>query len=124
MKKLFPVVLVACGLIGLSCAGMAMANSAVDGDEPAMMVSPSVIVLAKVSTVTVHTNIPASAVEADSIELDGAAWTSVGVDSLGHLVAKFEVAALDLKPGEAILTLSGDFKDGVGFIATDAVSVK
>jgi hypothetical protein len=124
MKKSLPVVLAACGLIGLSFAGMAMANSAVDDDWPAMMVSPSTIVLAKVSVVTVHTNIDASEVVADSIYLDDAASTKLGVDSLGHLVAKFAVADLGLEPGDATLTLSGDFKDGRSFSASDGVTVK
>lgn len=122
-QRLFGILFL-CGIVGLGLAGFAAANSAVDGDEPAMMVSPSVIVRAKVNTVTVHTNIFAAAVVPDSIDLDGVAATSLGVDSCGHLVAKFAVADLGLQPGEAILTLSGDFKDGGSFTAADAVGVK
>lgn len=124
MSKSVLGVLVVCGLLGIGLAGIAIANSAVDGDEPAMMVSPSAIVLAKVDTVTVHTNIVASAVESGSIDLAGAAPVGVGVDSCGDIVLKFAVADLDLEPGEATLTLSGDFKDGSSFSATDVVWVK
>ena len=124
MKKSAPLVLAACGLIGLSWAGMAMANNGV-GDEPeSMMVSPSTIVLAKVNTVTVHTNIPYGAVVPASIRLDGAKPAGVRFDSLGHLVAKFRVAALDLSPGKVTLTLRGDYRSGDSFAASDRVTVK
>jgi hypothetical protein len=107
-----------------SVAGLVWANGAVDGDEPAMMVSPSVIVLAKVDTVTVHTNIFLAAVDRETIRLNGVEPTGVGIDSRGHLVAKFAVADLDLEPGERILTLSGDFKEGGNFSVSDTVTVK
>ena len=123
MKKLLAIV-VLCGVLGIGLAGMAMANGGVGGDEPAIMVSPSVIVLAKVSTLTVHTNIPAAAVLPGTLDLNGAAPTGVGSDSRGHLVAKFAIADLDLEPGEATLTLSGAFQDGGGFSASDVVTVK
>ena len=122
-KSLLGIVLLA-GLLVVTAAGVALANSAVDGDEPAMMVSPSVIVLAKVDTVTVHTNIVASAVAPGSVTLDGAAPTGVGVDNCGHIVLKFAIADLGLEPGEATLTLAGDFKDSSSFSATDVVTVK
>ena len=117
-------IVVLCGFLGIGLAVIAMANSAVEGDEPAMMVSPRAIVLAKVSTVTVHTNIPASAVEPASIDLDGTVPTSVGVDDCGDLVAKFAVADLGLEPGEATLTLNGTFTDGSSFSAAFVVTVK
>jgi hypothetical protein len=124
VKKTLLGVVVLCGLLGICLVGIAVASNAVDGDEPAIKVSPNVIVLAKVSTVTVHSNIVASAVEPGSIDLDGAIPTSVGADSLGHLVAKFALADLGLEPGEASLTLSGTFKDGGAFSASDMVTVK
>ncbi len=112
-----------CALLGIGLAGITIANSAVDGDEPAMMVSPSVIVLAKVSTLTVHTNIPLLAVNRETIALDGVAPTSVFADSLGHLVAKFAIADLDLKRGLVTLTLTGLTTEG-SFSAADEVVVK
>ena len=114
-------------LIGMIVIGMtriALANSAVDGDAPAMMVSPSVIVLAKVDTVTVHTNIAATTVDAGSLALDGVAPTSIGVDDLGHITAKFALADLGLSPGVVILTLTGTFTDGGTFSACDTVRVR
>ena len=83
------------------------------------MVSPSTIVLAKVDTVTVHTNIPAAGVDPESLDLNGATPTDVYADNLGHLAAKFAVADLGLEAGETTLTLSGD-----GFAASDVVRVK
>lgn len=125
MRKSFLCTLVACGLAGLGVAGVAMGNGALVGDEPLMMASPEMIVLAKVTTVTVHTNIPAAAVEPGTVALNGVSPIGVGVDSLGHLVAKFALADLALEPGEATLTLSGLYADGdVGFAATDVVTVK
>jgi len=123
MKKSLIGVLAVCGLLGIGLAGVAVGNSAVGDGEPAMMVSPSTIVLAKVDAVTVHTNIPASTVVPGSLDLDGAAPTGIGVDSCGHIVAKFAIADLDLAPGEVTLTLSGTLTTG-DFSATDVVRVK
>ena len=123
MKKLLGIV-VLCGMVGLGLAGMAMANGALEGDAPAIMVSPSTIVLAKVGSVSVHTNIPASTVAAGSLDLNGVAPTSVYVDNLGHIAAKFAVADLGLEAGKATLTLSGAYIDGGFFRASDTVTVK
>ncbi len=124
MKKRALGIVALCGFLGLGVAGMAMANGALDGGEPAIMVSPSTIVLAKVNTITVHSNVPAEAVEPGSVDLDGVEPDSVYADNLGHLAAKFSVADLNLEPGTATLTLSGDYKDGGGFSASDTVTVK
>lgn len=107
-----------------SLVGLAWANSAVDGDVPAIMVSPSTIVLARVFTVTVHTNIPADEVDDESLTLNDVKWTSVYVDACGDIVAKFAVEDLKLKPGEATLTLCGNYDDGSTFCASDSVIVK
>jgi len=123
MRKSVYGVLALCGLLGIGLAGVAVGNSAVVGDEPAMMVSPSTIVLAKVSTITVHTNIPAVDVVPGSLDLDGAEPTGVGVDNCGHIVAKFAISD-SLEPGEVTMTLSGTLTDGSTFSATDVVTVK
>jgi hypothetical protein len=123
-RFLLPTV-VFCALLGIGLAGLVMANGAIDGDEPAMMVSPSVIVLAKVSDITVHTNIVAAAVVPGSVTLDGVSPIFTKSDNRGHLVARFLLDDLSLEPGEPTLTLTGEFLEGEeGFIATDVVRVK
>ncbi|HUW56898.1 MAG TPA: hypothetical protein VMZ92_09695 [Planctomycetota bacterium] len=124
MRMRFFGVLALCGLLGIGLAEVAVGNSAVGGDDPAMMVSPSTIVLAKVDAVTVHTNIPASTVEPGSLDLEGAAPIGIGVDSCGDIVARFAIADLGLKLGKATLTLSGALTDGSTFSATDVVMVR
>ena len=124
MKKGLLQAAVLCGILGMGLAGMAMANGALEGDVPAIMVSPSTIVLAKVDTVSVHTNVPAAAVVPGSLDLDGATPTNVYVDNLGHIAAKFAVADLGLEPGRVTLTLNGALIDGSRFSAGDTVTVK
>jgi hypothetical protein len=130
MKKTSHKILVLCGILGIGLAGIAMANGALEGDIPAMMVSPSTIVLTKVSIISVHTNIPASSVNIGSLSLknvdadiDPATPTYVYKDNLGHIAAKFDVADLGLEAGEATLMLSGVY-DGAPFSAIDVVTVK
>lgn len=124
MKKGLLEAVVLCGILGVGLAGMAMANGALEGDAPAIMVSPSTIVLAKVDTVSVHTNVPADAVVRDSLELNGVAPRHVYTDNLGHIAAKFAVADLTLEPGRPTLTLNGALIDGGDFSASDTVTVK
>ena len=127
MKAFLPVVASLCCVLAMAMAGVVVANSAVQGDDPAMMVSPATIVTAKVDTVTVHTNIPAATVEPGSLALDGVAPTAVGVDDCGDIVGKFAVADLGLEPGEATLTLTGAYTEAAGggdFAATCTVRVK
>ena len=116
-----------CLLMGFGMSGLAFGNSAVKGDDPAMMVSPQTIVLAKISAVTVHTNIPAAAVVGESVTLEGAAVVAVWADDCGHLAARFAVADLGLEPARAVtLTLSGAYADpdAGAFAAQDTVRVK
>jgi hypothetical protein len=126
MKKTSLKIIVLCGILGLGLAGIAIANGALDGGEPAMMVSPSTIVLAKVGTITVHTNI--LAVDVDIVKrlyLDGVADIGLGVDNCGHIVGKFSVADLALKPADEVeLTLTGTYLNAESFIAIDVVRVK
>ena len=134
MKNHFHKIVVLCGILGIGLAGIAIANGALDGDEPAMMVSPSTIVLAKVSIISVHTNIPASTVVTSLLslkvvdaEIDPATPYYVYEDNLGHIAAKFLVLDLGLTPGEVTLTLSGEYDEesgGGAFNASDVVRVK
>ena len=103
MKNLLGIVAL-CGLLGLGLDGIVLANGALAADE-----AP---------------DIPASAVVSSSLDLNGVAPTSVYVDNLGHIAAKFAVASLGLAPGQATLTLCGDLKTGDSFSASDVVTVK
>ena len=124
MKKFAIVMGAVCVVAGAGLTA-ALGNGAVRGDEPAMMVSPQTIMLAKVSAVAVHTNVPAADVAPASLTLDGVAATEVWADDCGHVAARFAVADLDLAPADAVeLTLAGAYADGGGFTATDVVRVK
>jgi hypothetical protein len=125
MNRFLVSIVAVCGLLGLVATQAVIGNSAVEGDEPAMMASPQTIVLEKVDSVTVHTNIPAATVDRSTVALNGVAPVGTGADSLGHLVARFALADLALTPGEATLILTGLYLDGDGgFAASDVVTVK
>jgi hypothetical protein len=123
MKKAVPGILVLCGLLALGLAASALASGAVRGDAPAIKVSPHVIVLARVKTITVHTNIPYSEVDTSSLELNGCSPTFTKADNRGELVAKFRAADFELARGNETLTLTGDLEDGT-FFASEVVRVK
>jgi len=113
------------GFLALGLVGNAVANGAVRGDDPAIKVSPNVVVLAKVSVLTVHTNIPFSPVDLGTLSLNGASPTLTKPDNRGHLVAKFAAAEVSgLVPGRVTLALTGMLADGTGFQASDSVRVK
>ena len=129
MKKALTATAILCILIGLGLGSAALGNGGVKGDQPGMMVSPQTIVLAKVSAVTVHTNIPFVSVVPGSLTLAidgevGIAPAGVWADDCGDIVARFAVAKLGLEPGEVTLTLCGTYVSGGTFAATDAVRVK
>ena len=121
MKRTALKIGVLSAILVIGLAGITMANGKLRGPDPAMMVSPSTIVLAKINTITVHTNIPASIV--DSLDLDGVAPRIVYADSLGHVAAKFSVDALGLEAGPATLTLYVETALG-NVVLTDTVRVK
>ena len=123
MNKKLVAISIGCVLAGL--AGLAMGNSGVKDEAPAMMASPQTIVLSKVSEITVHTNIPASSVDRTTVTLNDADATAVWADDCGHLAARFNVVDLALEPGEAVtLTLDGDCGEGGTFSVDDVVRVK
>jgi len=111
-------------LASLGLGGDLGANGAVDGSTADMMISPPTVVLAKVSQVTVHTNIPLSTVIPASVTLDGVAASGVWADTLGHLAARFEVAGLGLAPGVRTVVFAGLFVDGREFSMTAEVRVR
>jgi len=126
MNKVLIVTSAVCLLVALGIGNLVLGNTAVKGNEPAMMVSPQMIVLDKVTTVTVHTNILADSVVPGSVALDAAAPISVWADDCEHLAARFAVADLNLTSGEVVLTLTGTFvgEEAKTFSAEDTVSVK
>ena len=125
MKKSLVAVVALASLAGLLLGSIAIGNGALDPGEPAIMISPQMIVLAKISGVTVHSNIPARSVATGTVALDGVSPVAVWADDRGHLAARFAVADLGLAPGEATLTLTGDYiEPGASFAAADDVRVK
>mgnify|MGYP002641938156 CR=1 FL=1 len=130
-KTLFGIVAV-CGLLAIGLASNVMANGKLaGGDADIIMVSPQMIVLAKVASVTVHTKIPYNLVdtgtidEPNTVELNGVVASSTWADDCGDLVARFDVADLALTADKDVtLTLTGSFKAGGTFTAIDVVSVK
>ena len=126
MKTTWRVCAVICAVIVLGIGSVALANMAVKGEDPAMMVSPQTIVLRAVTSVTVHTNIPADSVVPGSLTLNGVAPIGAWVDDCGHIAARFALADLQLVPDDVVLTLEGLL---VGepvepFAAEETVSVK
>jgi len=123
-KPLIAAVLI-CAIMALAATTTVLANSAVKGNEPGMMVSPQTIVLAKTNAVTVHTNIPATSVAAETVTLDDVAPLAVWADDCGDLAARFDVDALTLIPArQVLLTLRGVYTSGDTFAAEDTVRVK
>ena len=108
-------------------ASLVMANKAADGEGFVIIVSPKTLYLGSEDTVvTIHSNIPYGIVNTVSLTLNGIPATFTKADSCGDLVVKFGRA--DVKdivlPGQAVLTLSGELKDGTPFEASDTIIVK
>ncbi len=112
-------------LVGV-LAVLSYANSANKGDDPSITVSPSTLVLkAPVKSISVHSNLPYSLVNPDSVTLEGVAASSVAADDLGDMVAKFDVDAIAevVEVGEQTLTLTCIF-DGEEISIEDSIRVK
>ena len=106
---------------------LVVANKASDGEGYCITISPSTLVLSSPDTiVTVHSNIPYASVDTTTLTLDDIEATFSKSDACGDLVVKF--ARSDVKgivePGPATLTLSGEFKDGSSFEASDEITVR
>ena len=111
----------------LSLLGGQVASGPVPpGDAVGIQLSPNVLVLeAPVTWLTVHTNLPLSAVHPSSVALNGLPADVVKADACGDLVAKFHMEAVEaiVSPPEATLTLTGLKTDGTSFAASDTIRV-
>ena len=106
----------------------ASAPLAAEEIETEIVVSPNVINIASKSTiVTVHTDIPFSAVVCSSVYLNTVEINSWKADSRGFFVAKFlssEVKGIVAADTTATLALTGDLlEDGNTFFGTDDVTI-
>lgn len=97
-------------------------------DDPlGVAVSPQTLILdfEQGGHVVVHTDIPYSKVNTSSLELSGVPvwWTKA--DDRGCLVAYFheEEVEVIVAPPSAVLTLTGETKDGAAFSGSDSVQV-
>lgn len=129
--------LAACTLLAtclLPAAGIsAPAQSAATPDESttedavSIQVSPATIVLNRpVKWITIHAEIPYSAVLSDSITLNEIPADSVFADNRGMLVAKFYYSGFAdlLAPPSAVMTLAGLTFDGAEFSGSSEVTVR
>jgi hypothetical protein len=115
--------------LGLVASDPALARR---DDDQTMMVSPRVLFLGFSGTrVTIHTYVPYSSVDRESILLYGDGDTpiepvSVFSDSRGNLVAKFTVGdmATIVSAPRSSLTMTGDYNDGGSFSLSGYVMVK
>lgn len=113
------------------CLVLAATLTAVCGqrtDDPlGVSISPQTLILnsAQGGSVTVHTDIKLSVVDASSLALEGIAASGVGADARGCVVASFNEAAVKaiVGPPSATLTLTGTYKDGETFSGSDSVRV-
>ncbi len=90
-----------------SVVGFAWANSAVDSDGPAIMVSPRTVVLRSgCDQITVHSSIPARIVDTAQVTVDGVdVPASFWADDCGDLVARIGVESVPPEVDEFELTL-------------------
>ncbi|MBN2131011.1 MAG: hypothetical protein JW741_16030 [Sedimentisphaerales bacterium] len=118
------------GAIALMVAvgtSLVMANKATDGEGYCITISPNTLFLGSEDTiVTVHSNIPYGSVNTATLTLDDIPATFSKSDACGDLVVKFGRADVKgiVSPGIATLTLSGQFKDGSPFEASDSITVR
>ncbi len=104
-----------------------LSNGLLAAEEISIVVSPNIInIESAAAVVTVHTDIPYSAVVGSSVYLDSVEISSWKADSRGYFVAKFlaeEVKGI-VEVGETVtLTLKGVTISGKEFSGSDAVKV-
>ena len=121
MKKL--LLLLVLVLVSVS---VVLANTASEGEGYNIKVSPNTLKLAsKVDVLTVHSDIPFTLVDTDTIVLNGMTPILVKADDLGALVTKFDISELKgtLDKGTLSLTLSA-VVEGELVQASDTIAVK
>ena len=94
--------------------------------EVNITISPDTVVLEEdiqAYLLTVHAEIAYSAVETDSVMLDGVTASLVKADSRGELVAKFYMSKSILQEGTVTLTLTGQLKEDGSFSGSDEICV-
>ena len=115
------VVLAGLMSVVLGSAREAFGNNRTD-DPLGIAVSPQALILGveQSGRVTVHTDIPGSAVDRATVALNGIPASSTWVDLRGNLVAGFgeaDVKAI-VEPDEATLTLTGNRLDGTAMLSS------
>ena len=125
MKKLILAVMVVA--VAFAVAPVAFAGNRTD-DPLGIAVSPQKLLLGTVQSgaVIVHTDIPISTVATVTLELNGLPAIGAYADSLGHVVAVFDEAAVKamVAPPSALLTLTGCYVSGGEFSGSDTVMVE
>ncbi|MDD3643889.1 MAG: hypothetical protein PHQ19_10550 [Candidatus Krumholzibacteria bacterium] len=123
-----------CLILGVLTLGMFASDPALArrDDDQTMLVSPRVLFLGFSGTrITIHTCIPYSSVDRESIRLSGdgdgsIAPVSTKSDSRGNLVVKFAAAdvATIVSAPRSVLTMTGDYTEGGSFSLTGYIIVK
>lgn len=107
--------------------GMSLFTHEALGGDRGVAVSPQTLIVTmdQGGAVTVHTSIPYADVDLTTIQLNGIAVDWTHVDSLGHLVAEFDEAAVKAiaTPPQLVLTLTCTLKSGESFSGSDTVRV-
>lgn len=114
-------------LTAIAGTSFVTANNASEGEGYCITVSPKTLVLSSPDTiVSVHSNIPYSAVDVMSLTLNGIDASYTKTDNQGCLVVKFGRADIQgtVSPGQATVTLCGLLSDGEPFEASDTITVK
>lgn len=99
-----------------------------EDDEVLVQVAPQTFILNTTQSgeITVHAEVPYSAVDTSSITLNGIPVTWTKADNRGELVAKFDESLVEaiLEVPSTLLTLTGNRLDGTTFSGSDEVQVR
>ena len=127
MRKSVMSVVLVCAAVGL-LTGQAFSGRSERGEDDIYIAPHTLVLSSVVPCVTVHTNLPISAVDDDAtVELgnedgDLIEATSTFADSRGNLVAKFTIEAVKeiVEPGSVTL----DLLVGGKLIGSDTITVR